>query len=581
VLTDWLIIRRLGAELDKRLRGARIRSVGMLADGRFGLRTPAGVLAFDAFGELPLVLLERDQPLSPEPGWPRAVADALEGLKIERIRARRGDRLIALDAASRSRFGVVSQSRLVAELVPRFGNLVLLKGDMVVAAAKSFEKGGRTLRTVTQGEPYEAPPLPARRELGPGFEDEFAALADGHSGEPARKRAAKALRAAEPLLPLVIADSFVAEAASVPWASAAVLVAWLRAKARALITATEGEPEGLGDVFGYFDGGRLLQAHVLPLYQFAAAPMGLAPVTERRSRELVPLLADAANEKAAKAGNAGFTARREVLRSRVAKRRAALAAERAALEADRADDSELERLRSWGDLLYAHAPDVPPRARDYEPPTAPGVTIALDPELDAKANAAAIFKRYRKSVGKRAHAERRLAQLESEERALDALAWEVDRAVPETVEELRAAVDALDRRKAPKRVEKGQPRGKRGPLEVALGEDVRAFVGRSPTGNAELTFRVARPDDLWFHARNIPGAHVVLRLDAAREPSDAEVRAAAALAAFHSKAGSAEKVEVDYTRRKFVRKQAGGAPGLVWYTNARTLLVAPRDPAVP
>ena len=160
MLTDWLLVRRLGVELHKRLQGARIRSAGLLADGRFGLRTGAGVLAFDVFGELPLLLLEPDQPLSPEPGWPRALADALEGLKIERIRARRGDRLIALDAASRSRFGVVSQSRLVAELVPRFGNLVLLKGETVVAAAKSFQKGGRTLRTVTPGEPYEPPPLP-------------------------------------------------------------------------------------------------------------------------------------------------------------------------------------------------------------------------------------------------------------------------------------------------------------------------------------------------------------------------------------------------------------------------------------
>ena len=115
---------------------------------------------------------------------------------------------------------------------------------------------------------------------------------------------------------------------------------------------------------------------------------------------------------------------------------------------------------------------------------------------------------------------------------------------------------------------------------MSLGHDARAFVGRSPTGNAELPFRVARPDDLWFHARNIPGAHVVLRLDAPREASEAELQAAAALAAFHSKARAADKVEVDYTRRKYVRKQAGGAPGLVWYTNARTVLVAPRDAAV-
>ncbi len=573
MLTDWLLVRRLGAELHKRLQGARIRGVGLLADGRFGLRTGAGVLAFDVFAELPLLLLEPDQPLSPEPGWPRALADALEGLKIERIRARRGDRLIALDAASRSRFGVVSQSRLVAELVPRFGNLVLLKGETVVAAAKSFQKGGRTLRTVNPGEPYEPPPLPRSPATPPPLAEELAALASGDGGETARKRAAKALRAAAPLLPLLVADSFVAEAARVPWVSPELLAAWLLEKTRDLIAATEGEPEGLGDVFVYAQDGRLAQAHVVPLQQFAG-------LDTRRVRELLPLLAGAAAEAATTAGNAGFTARRDVLRARVAKRRAALAQERGSLDADRGDDSELERLRAWGELLYAHVAEVPARASTFIPPSAPEVSIALDPELDAKANAAAIFKRYRKAVGRRAHVERRLVKLEAEERAVESLAWELERAIPETLDELRAAVDALDRRKAPQAAKQRTQSGKkRAPLEVSLGHDARAFVGRSPTGNAELTFRVARPDDLWFHARNVPGAHVVLRLDEPRDASDAELHAAAALAAFHSKARGADKVEVDYTRRKYVRKQAGGAPGLVWYTNARTLLVAPRDPA--
>jgi predicted ribosome quality control (RQC) complex YloA/Tae2 family protein len=571
VLTDWLIVRRLGVELEKRVKGARVRGVGLLADGRFGLRTTAGVLAFDVFADLPLVLLEPDRHLAAEPGWPRAVADALEGLKIERVRARRGDRLLAIDAASRSRFGVVSQSRLVAELVPRFGNLVLLKGDTVVATAKAFEKGGRTTRTVSPGEPYEPPPLPRRPETEPGDDADFAPLAAGDCGAGARKRAAKALRALEPLLPLLIADSFVAEAAVVPWPSAAALRARLVDKARALIASTEGEPDGLGDVFAYYDGGRLAQAHVVPLHQFAALEL-------RRERALLPLLAGAAADRASQAGNAGFTARREALRARVAKRRDALAAERAALASRDADENELETLRSWGELLYAHASEVPPRASSFVPPSAPDCTIALDPELDAKGNAAAIFKRYRKAVGKRAHAVRRLAQLDAEERAVETLAWEIDRAVPETIDELRVAVDALDRRKGAKPPAKSSER-RRGPLEIRLADDARAFVGRSPSGNAELTFRVARPDDLWFHARNVPGAHVVLRLDAARRASDDELIAAAALAAFHSKARAAEKVEVDYTQRKYVRKQAGGAPGLVWYTNAHTLLVAPRDPA--
>jgi predicted ribosome quality control (RQC) complex YloA/Tae2 family protein len=425
---------------------------------------------------------------------------------------------------------------------------------------------------VSPGEPYEAPPLLRSPGVSPLFEVELAPLAAGDASALSCRRAAKALRGAEPLLPLLVADSFVAEAAAARWTSPAALAAHLLERTRGLLASIQNERETLDEVFAYFDNGRLLQAHVVPLQQFAA-------FGERRAPELFPFLAGAATEQASKAGNAGFIARRDGLRVRVAKRRAVLALERGALESAQAGASEVDRLRVWGDLLYAHAAEVPPRATGFAPPSAPDVTIALDPELDAKGNAAAIFKRYRKAVGRRAHAERRLIQLDVEERAVETLAWEVERAVPETLDELRTAVDGLERRK-PQRSSGPAPRGKRRHLEIALAADARAFVGRSPSGNAELTFRVARPDDLWFHARNIPGAHVVLRLDAGREPSDAELQAAAALAAFHSKARTAERVEVDYTRRKYVRKQAGGAPGLVWYTHARTLLVAPKDPAL-
>ena len=92
-----------------------------------------------------------------------------------------------------------------------------------------------------------------------------------------------------------------------------------------------------------------------------------------------------------------------------------------------------------------------------------------------------------------------------------------------------------------------------------------------------MTFSAGKPDDLWFHARGIPGAHVILKLSNAREqPSAEQVMAAAALAAGQSRAADAAKVEVDYTRRKHVRKQGGGRTGLVWYTDFKTVIVAPR-----
>ncbi len=108
-----------------------------------------------------------------------------------------------------------------------------------------------------------------------------------------------------------------------------------------------------------------------------------------------------------------------------------------------------------------------------------------------------------------------------------------------------------------------------------MAEDARAFVGRSPQGNAELTFRMARPTDLWFHARGVPGAHVILRVDGGRHPTEREIERAAGLAAHYSKARDAAKVDVDFTERKYVRKQRAAAPGLVWYSDSRTLRVAP------
>jgi predicted ribosome quality control (RQC) complex YloA/Tae2 family protein len=167
---------------------------------------------------------------------------------------------------------------------------------------------------------------------------------------------------------------------------------------------------------------------------------------------------------------------------------------------------------------------------------------------------------------------RRLAELESGARFAEELAWELERASPETLEDVADSVERLERRKAVAHRERAR---RQKPLDVRVADDARIYVGRSPRGNADLTFRIARPGDLWFHARATPGAHVVLQLDSQRHATATELERAASLAAYHSKARGSEKVSVDYTERKHVRRQQNAPPGLVWYTNARTVLVAP------
>lgn len=568
MLTDWLIVRRLAAELDRTLRGARIRDAGRLADGRFGLRVPQGTLAIDAFGPTPVVALEGPYELERTAGWVRAAAGALEGLRIDRVRARRGDRLIALDCSARSRFGVESGYRLVAELVPRFGNVLLLKDDTIVAAAKEFAPHENALRSIAVGDAYEPPPLPDP-PAGESLGDAFAALARTDD-DATRARASRALRAAVPLVPRLVADSLVAESARGLGAAPVALARRCLARAEALVAAADGDAAGLGDVFAYRDAsGALVQCHVVPLAQYAA-------FEERREPSLVALLADLVGSATRARSAQAFAARRDRLRARIDKKRAALASERAALERERDDAAARDRLRAAGELLYAHLAEVPPRATSFVPPSAPDVTIALDPDLDAKANAAAIFKRYRKAVTKLEHVARRLADIDAELAFASELAWELERAEPETLDDVAEAADRLERRKAAG--PKAAP-AKRKPLDVRIADDARIYVGRSPRGNADLTFRFAKPDDLWFHARQTPGAHVVLRVDSARAATPPELERAAELAAYHSKARASDKVPVDYTERKYVRRQQNAPPGLVWYTNARTLVVVPRAEA--
>jgi len=564
VLTDWLIIRRLAAELDRALRGKRVRAAGRIVDGRFGIAIAGTTVAIDVFGPTPIVTLEGEMALEREAGWVRAAADALDGLRFDGVRARRGDRLLAFECSSRSRFGVASGYRLVTELVPRFGNIVLLKDDTVVCAAKEFAPGVNAARSTVVGQPYEPPPLPSVSSLDPvPFATSLGALASGTGA--ASERASRALRAALPLVPRLVADSLIAEAASLAGAAPQAVAERTLARAHAIVEAAAGEPQGLGDLYVYRDGIRLVQCHVVPLAQYAAL---------RRSNEpaLVPLLTEVVGAATVERSGRAFEARRTQLRSRVAKRRGALAAERATLEGERDDAAARDALRSAGELLHAHLTDVPPGATRFVPPSNPGITIELDPALDAKANAAAIFQRYRKATTKLEHIARRLEELARSERFADELAWELERAEPETLDDVADSVERLERRKASVRRERAR---RQKPLDVRVAGDARIYVGRSPRGNADLTFRIARPGDLWFHARATPGAHVVLQLDTQRRATAEELQRAATLAAYHSKARGSEKVSVDYTERKHVRRQQNAPPGLVWYTHARTVLVAP------
>jgi len=100
-------------------------------------------------------------------------------------------------------------------------------------------------------------------------------------------------------------------------------------------------------------------------------------------------------------------------------------------------------------------------------------------------------------------------------------------------------------------------------------------VGRGAASNDELTFHESSPEDVWLHARDSAGAHVVLRWHAPEPPPARALEEAAILAAWHSKSRGSALVPVDWTRRKYVRKPRGSAPGSVVVQRSETVMVRP------
>ena len=112
------------------------------------------------------------------------------------------------------------------------------------------------------------------------------------------------------------------------------------------------------------------------------------------------------------------------------------------------------------------------------------------------------------------------------------------------------------------------------PFHYLSSDGFDIYVGKNNIQNDELTFKMANGGDWWFHAKKIPGSHVVL-LTGGKEVPDRAFEEAAALAAFYSKGKNQEKVEIDYVMRKEVKKPGGAKPGFVVYYTNYSMAIAP------
>ncbi len=263
-----------------------------------------------------------------------------------------------------------------------------------------------------------------------------------------------------------------------------------------------------------------------------------------------------------------------------AKRRRLLAR----LDDDLAGHGEAEKWKRFGDLLLANAATARRDGTDlivtdYFDEKLPAIAIPAALEQSPTEAAENYFRKYTKARNAAAEiADRRtttIAEIDKLERERGRLNEAIDAGDEEYV---AAAATSGERSKAKKvRVQKD---GASGTRSFVSSDGFEILVGKKAKDNDFLTFRVAKSLDLWMHAADYPGSHVVIKNPNRKEIPPTTLREAAQLAAFYSQGRAQVKAAVHYTQKKFVNKPKGSAPGLVSLASFKTILVEPNFPAV-
>jgi predicted ribosome quality control (RQC) complex YloA/Tae2 family protein len=453
---------------------------------------------------------------------------------------------------------------LVIELLGTRSNLLLLDDKNIILGAARLSKPGAGQRVLSPTEPYQPPP--PQEKLEPAELTERALRRELDEASPQLELARLLTGVTRGVSPLLAREIVYRATGSVDTqvADATELAPVIKtfSKMFGLLQNGEWQPTVAIDEDGQPEA-------------FAPYPLqhlsGTRPVTTM-SEAVESYFADAA---------AGYAAAKTPLREAMAAARQKLARRRVRLEEDAAAMANPAAFKESGEMILACAHQIQPGQTELVIDWLPGEspkTIKLDPALSPSDNAQHYFTRYRKAQRASDEIPAQLKNVELEESYLEQLEQDLEMAEdrPEIDVIAETLADAGYYRSKKRRKQQQKQAASRY-LRLTAPDGARVWVGKNALQNAHLTFNRAAPDDLWLHARNIPGAHIIIPT-AEGLPSEGDVFWAAGVAAYYSRARSDTAVEVDVTPKKFVRAIKGSAPGLVTYRNESTLRASPLAP---
>ncbi len=240
-----------------------------------------------------------------------------------------------------------------------------------------------------------------------------------------------------------------------------------------------------------------------------------------------------------------------------------------------AENSDIYRL--YGELITANLHQIKQgssRTEVLDYYTNKTVTIPMDPRYSPIQNAQRYYKKYSKAKTAITEKNIQLDETNTDIAYLESVLSYIEKASSvEEMEELRQELvegGFLRKRKNSFQTNKRKPE----PHQYTTSDGFRVLAGRNNKENDILTFKTASGKDIWFHAKDIPGSHVILFTEG-KSVTETAIFEAAALAAYHSKGRESENVPVDYTQIRHVKKPNGAKPGMVIFTDNRTVYVNP------
>lgn len=559
---DGITVAGMTKELKDTLEGGRISKIAQPETDELLLtvKTPDGQkrLCISASASLPLIYLTSGNKPSPmtAPNFCMLLRKHISNGRIVSVNQPGLERIIRLEIEHLDELGDLCRKTLVVEIMGKHSNIIFCAEDgTILDSIKHVSAQMSSVREVLPGRPYFIPDTQKKLDPLNVQEEDFALELTAHP-MPLGKALYSSFTGISPV--------------------AAEEVCWL-AGLDSGISPKELSPDLLSHLYRqfcyylepvkkgefspaiYYDGEKPKEFSVLPLSHYGNCRR------EDCSSVSDMLYTFYASRDAQTRIRQKSTDLRHVVQTALERNRKKYDLQHRQLS----DTRNREKFKVYGELLHTYGYSLEEGAKKLDALnyyTNEMVTIPLDPQKTAMENAASYFEKYNKQ--KRTfealsvhiqETRNEIDYLESVSRSLDMARTEADLA--QIKEELIQS--GYIRRKASKKKEKLTSR----PLHYLSSDGFHMYVGKNNLQNEELTFHFANGNDWWFHAKGVPGSHVIVRTNGEELP-DRAFEEAGRLAAHYSKNGNAEKVEIDYVEKKHVKKPAGSRPGfVVYYTN--------------